>query len=289
MQNKNTYIIILLVSIIAVLGLYIILNQPKKVIPKPFETPSQTGDATNPLNDGNEILGETYTYSGHGVTFALQKGFVPTEEQAEGGPYTSIRLPDGYGTLTYIQNLAWWEQYDAKTVYKIVGTEKIGETVFTVYAFIEQIPSTKDQRFYLFKKGNVAYLFSANDKTKKMLETFTFVGWPTAEVNTWKTITRDTYSFEAPVNWNESPVDFNGCDWFNLSNNTGDGHRMAGEVGIYPVDCFNLAAAQGRKETTVKNGYYIIAFYDSSTGTTEAEILETREVHRKIVQTFLVY
>lgn len=104
--------------------------------------------------------------------------------------------------------------------------------------------------------------------------------------NTSKKITRGNYSFEAPANWSESAVEFEGCDWFNISNDTSDGMRMAGEIGIYPVSCFDMSKSVGHKENTVVDGYYILAYYDQETGTTENEIRETREVYENVVVTF---
>ena len=100
-------------------------------------------------------------------------------------------------------------------------------------------------------------------------------------------INRTQYSFEAPKDWNvNTPILSGGCLFDGVANDTGDGHRMAGEIGIYQKSCFNLANALGKKEYTEKNGYYIIAFYDKESGTTDAEILETKAVYQKIVDTF---
>lgn len=100
-------------------------------------------------------------------------------------------------------------------------------------------------------------------------------------------VTRNTYSFEAPKNWivnNQTSI--GGCLSDGISNDTSDGHRMAGEIGIYKKSCFNLANAMGKKEFIEKNGYYIIAFYDRESGTTAAEELETKAVYVKVVATF---
>lgn len=99
-------------------------------------------------------------------------------------------------------------------------------------------------------------------------------------------ITRGAYSFEAPKDWIGSELNSEGCLWDSISNNTSDGHRMAGEIGIYPKSCFNITNAMGKKEYTEKYGYYIIAFYDNESGTTAAEELETKAVYQKVVDTF---
>jgi len=102
-----------------------------------------------------------------------------------------------------------------------------------------------------------------------------------------KTISRDEYTFQAPAEWiTSSLIDFNGCVWDGLSNDTSDGLRMAGEIGIYPSSCFNLDSARGKREYTKKDGYYIVAFYDKETGTTALEEEETRLVYQKVVDTF---
>lgn len=102
-----------------------------------------------------------------------------------------------------------------------------------------------------------------------------------------KKIIREKYSFEVPTDWIDgSPVNFEGCIWQNISNDSGDGHRMAGEIGIYPKSCFDLSKATGKREYTEKNGYYIIAYYDQGEGAIQAEVLETKQVYQKVVDTF---
>ncbi len=104
-----------------------------------------------------------------------------------------------------------------------------------------------------------------------------------------KLYTRASYSFQAPKNWNETgPTDFEGCAWDGVSNDTNDGLRMAGEVGIYPKSCFNLSNANGYKEMTEIGGFYILAYYDRENGTTPAEEAETKAVYQSIVSSFQV-
>lgn len=103
-----------------------------------------------------------------------------------------------------------------------------------------------------------------------------------------KIFTQSNYSFEAPKNWIESSLDFEGCHWGGIANDTSDGHRMAGEIGIYPTDCFDPNKSNGKRETGIKDGHYIIAYYDKETGTTDEEIQETKDVYNKIVETFKV-
>ncbi len=111
----------------------------------------------------------TYTYKNHGFTIELPAGYIPYEEESEGGPYISITLPDG--GLSYVKDVSWWVKYDLPS-YKYIRTVKIGETNFNVYTY-------SGVSFYWFRQGNVGYQFSGPDATKieEMLKTFKFVGW----------------------------------------------------------------------------------------------------------------
>ena len=103
----------------------------------------------------------------------------------------------------------------------------------------------------------------------------------------YKVITRATYSFQMPNDWIlTEPRDFEGCIWDGIANNGGDGHRQNGEIGIYQKSCFDLTKSLGKKEIAEKDGFYIIAYYDKETGTTDEEITETKAVHQKVVSTF---
>jgi len=103
----------------------------------------------------------------------------------------------------------------------------------------------------------------------------------------YKVVTRDGYIFQIPENWIlTDPRDFEGCSWDGVVNDGADGHRQNGEIGIYEKSCFDLSKSLGKKEVVEKEGYYIIAYYDKETGTTEAEIQETKEVHQNLVNTF---
>lgn len=102
-----------------------------------------------------------------------------------------------------------------------------------------------------------------------------------------KTISREKYSFQIPKEWTESSLlNVKGCIWDGASNDTNDGHRQAGEIGIYPKSCFDLSKSNGKREVKEKDGYYIVAYYDKETGTTAAEEAETKLVFQKIVDTF---
>lgn len=107
--------------------------------------------------------------------------------------------------------------------------------------------------------------------------------------NNYKVVARDTYSFEVPKEWTEAtPQDVNGCRWDGVVNAGADGHRQNGEIGIYKKSCFDLSKSLGKKEIAEKDGYYIIAYYDKESGTTDEEITQTKAVHQKIVSTFSV-
>ena len=111
----------------------------------------------------------TYTYKNHGFTIELPAGYIPHEEESEGGPYISISLPSG--GLSYVKDVSWWVKYDLPS-YTYVKSIKIGDTTFNVYAY-------SGVTFYWFRQGNVGYQFSGpkTAKIEEMLKTFKFVGW----------------------------------------------------------------------------------------------------------------
>lgn len=119
-----------------------------------------------------ETPSETYTYKNHGFTIELPKGFVPKERERENGPGIVISLP--IGGLVYANDASNWEQYQIPS-YTYIKDEKIGDSTFKVYTY-------SGTRIYWFKKGNIGYEFSINEKDKTELEnlikTFKFVGWP---------------------------------------------------------------------------------------------------------------
>lgn len=148
-------------------------------------------------------------------------------------------------------------------------------------AEINSVVNTENTREYQIPVGD-----TANEKDTEN----SYVNMdPTPTIFETKKVTRNTYSFESPKNWIVSDqTNVGGCLWDAISNDTGDGHRMAGEIGIYQKSCFNIANALGKKEYTEKYGYYIIAFYDRESGTTVAEELETKAVYQKVVDTFAI-
>lgn len=107
---------------------------------------------------------DTYTYSKYGFSIELPKGFVPQEQESEGGPAISINLPQG--GLSYISDATWWEKYNFQD-FKYLRDEKIGNTTFKVYSYNSDI-------HYWFKQGNSGYEFSGN-VDRELLETFKLV------------------------------------------------------------------------------------------------------------------
>lgn len=118
----------------------------------------------------------TKTYANHGITLEFPANFTPHEEDAEGGPYTIVTLPNQGGQLRYIRDYSFWQTYEGSS-YVSNGTEKIGTTTFSKYTFSNQATPPSNEEFYFFKQGNVGYLFPANATTKELLKTFKFVGW----------------------------------------------------------------------------------------------------------------
>lgn len=122
----------------------------------------------NPLN--------TYIYTNHGFSIELPKGFIPKEEQSEGGPALMISLPTG--GLAYVSDASFWEKYNIPN-YTYVTDKKIGNTTFKVY-------TAQGSNLYWLKEGNIGYEFSVQkfgvttDTTglENLLKTFKFVGWP---------------------------------------------------------------------------------------------------------------
>jgi hypothetical protein len=110
-----------------------------------------------------------YTYSNHGFTIELPKGFTPTETRSENGPSYSISLPTG--DLVYVTDSSFWEKYNIPS-YTYKEDKKIGDTIFKVYEY-------SGATFYWYRKGDVGYQFGAINKTglENLLKTFKFVGW----------------------------------------------------------------------------------------------------------------
>jgi hypothetical protein len=118
---------------------------------------------------------DTYTYKDHGFTMELPKGYIPHEEESEGGPAIMIKLP--VGGLAYVTDATFWEKYNISPN-SYIKDEKIGDTIFKIYNY-------ENTKVYWFKKGNVGYEFSVvkfstiKDTTEleNLIKTFKFVGW----------------------------------------------------------------------------------------------------------------
>ena len=112
-----------------------------------------------------QVKGETYTYTNHGFSIELPKGFIPKETESEGGP--SIVIPvSGNSFMLYVTNSSFWEKSNIPS-FNYLGEEKIGENNFKIYEY-------NNEKFYWLKKGAIGYEFHGD---KKQLETFKFIGW----------------------------------------------------------------------------------------------------------------
>lgn len=179
-QDSHDRLVIALLALIVLALIYIgirLTPMHERKMPDVKSTQQiQVIDSHGPGEADNENSYTTYIYKNHGISFNLPTGFVPREENAEGGPYTSIYLPNGYGVATYIKDFTWWQKYDGQ-VYTKMGTETIGGNTFTIYKYNDSAYTYADQRYYMYNQGNVAYMFSVNDANKEMLKTFKFIGW----------------------------------------------------------------------------------------------------------------
>lgn len=106
----------------------------------------------------------TYTYTNHGFSIELPKGFVPTETTGEGGPGIHISLPGD--SIVYYPDSSYWTKY-VLPQYSYLKNEQIGNTLFKVYSDGEFV-------IYWYQKGAVGYELHGN---KNSFETFKFVGW----------------------------------------------------------------------------------------------------------------
>jgi hypothetical protein len=115
--------------------------------------------------DKSELLKNTSTYTNHGFSIEVPKGFIPKETESEGGPSITISMSDN-SAMVYVTDVLFWEKSNIPS-FKYLREEKIGENTFKVYQY-------NNETFYWYKKGNVGYEFHGD---KKQLETFKFVGW----------------------------------------------------------------------------------------------------------------
>jgi hypothetical protein len=140
---------------------------------------------------------DTYTYTNHGFSIELPKGFVPKEELQHSGPALMISLPI-QAHLAYItdSHIDFW-QVNLKQ-YTYVEDKKIGETVFSVYTY-------SGSTIYWYQQGKVAYEFGIGTDKKNELEsllkTFKFVGWSQIEGDNKKVLLTNGHAITVPMNW----------------------------------------------------------------------------------------
>lgn len=182
MKNKTNTIIIILLIVILVLLIY--LSFKPKDVNAPLNKSQTFGEQVLQNSNQPTKLINTYTYTNHGFSIELPKGFVPSEQEAEGGPYVSISLPDNK-FLSYVKDVSFWEKW-SKPEYAYKGKELIGDTLFDVYL------TSNNSVFYWFKQGNVGYQFFTD---KELLKTFKFIGWGEPV----HVFTKDGISFSYPI------------------------------------------------------------------------------------------
>ncbi len=115
----------------------------------------------------------TYTYKNHGFSIDLPKGFIPREEQSEGGPSTIISMPNS-NSIVYVTNADFWEKNNLVSTeegdFCTKGTQNIGNSTFKVC----KDNYSNNPEFYWIRIGKVGYELHGN---KESFKTFTFVGW----------------------------------------------------------------------------------------------------------------
>lgn len=163
--SKLNTVLLLVLIILMVIALRIMYQNKETYLPIMTPDPNGPGETLQYGEDKDVQIKETYTYTNHGFSIELPQGFIPREEQSEGGPFTMIQLPKG--TLSYISNMEFWNKWILPD-YQYLKSEKVGENMFKVY-------SNGGQEAYLFSQGNVGYLF--NSETMPYIKTFKFIGW----------------------------------------------------------------------------------------------------------------
>ncbi len=172
MGNNRGFIgigaILAVVAVLAVGGIVYYAGTKNASLPGAIESSGRQNAIQS--NNGQLSAQSTYEYANHGFSIELPKGFVPKEEQAEGGPAIVISMP--VGSLSYVTDSAFWEKYNIPS-YTYLGDKKIGQNTFKIYKYLGAF-------FYWFKQGNVGYEFGGTDSIgiEKLLKTFKFTGWP---------------------------------------------------------------------------------------------------------------
>jgi hypothetical protein len=160
--SKLNTVLLLVLIILMVVAIRIMLQNKETYLPV-LENESNT----------TQNLKDTYTYTNHGFSIELPKGYVPTENASEGGPAIMINLPNG--SLAYYTDASWWEKFSLPT-YTYLKEQKIGSTTFKVYG-IEAESGEGYAPIYWFKQGNIGYELNDNNTNEDLLKTFKFVGF----------------------------------------------------------------------------------------------------------------
>lgn len=174
-SKLNTVLLCILI-ILMIVAIKIMLKD-KDTYQGVWQKPSgQTTTIINPNVADYQSNKNTYTYTNHGFSVELPKGFVPYEEQSEGGPAIGIMLQNGF--MQYITNADWWWKHNMDG-FTYVKDEKIGQTTFQVYSYKTSYEAAR--LFYIYKQGNVAYIYNGGDVDTgdfSTLSSFKFIGWP---------------------------------------------------------------------------------------------------------------
>ncbi|MBP6857719.1 MAG: hypothetical protein KBC11_00775 [Candidatus Pacebacteria bacterium] len=131
--------------------------------------------------DKNEdVIRDTYTYTNHGFSIELPKGFTPKEQQSEGGPATIISLPYSDSQIVYVTNADFWEKNNLNSIEEGSICEK-GEVVIGNKTFkICKDMYSSNPEFYWLRVGNIGYEIYG---LKENFKTFKYVGWSQIEGN----------------------------------------------------------------------------------------------------------
>lgn len=243
----------------------------------------------NQAVDENKKVSITVLTPNGGEKFGLNQK-TEVKWTSVGGDTVDIYLKNSDGNLCLIKTLpsssnSWnFAPYN----YKCLGSEKIisaGDYKFSLYLYKNN--EMRPEPGTAFGSNDNSYIMDSSDN----LFTINSTTKTNTEIAQLKKFIREKYSFYAPKEWVESSVILSGnkkgCELYNISYG-GDGHKIGGEIGIYLNTCFNSSNPPSGpiKESTEKDGYYIVSIYDKDSGTTPAEELKTKEVYKKVLETF---
>lgn len=189
MKNKTNTVIIILLIVILVLLIY--LSFKPKDVNAPLNKSQTFGEQV--LQNSNQPTKSinTYTYTNHGFSIELPKGFVPNEEQSEGGPSTTISMPLN-NMIVYVTNADFWERHNFSSIEEGNICEKgnivIGNKTFKTC----KDNYSNNPEFYWLRVGNIGYEIHGN---KNDFKTFKFIGWGEPV----HVFTKDGISFSYPI------------------------------------------------------------------------------------------